>query len=187
MPWPLSHTSALLPHVFSNTSLSPSRRHLSLLKLLPALQPLPVASLASPGPPHPALALVSLPVGCRVRRSEHVPQVHFIWLPCNTKLDSPVCTLLPFVSSNTCLKRQESQNSLSLHSTGTSCCHSTSTLDHSTPKLQEKTNLWTSEETSELISGSLPTNCFKNKAAKDPGDPMIHLVQPSPRINWEYL
>lgn len=103
----------------------------------PALQPLPVASLASPGPPYPALALVSPPVGYRVRRSEHVPQVHFIWLSYNTKLDSPVC--MPFVSSNTCLKRQESQNSLSLHSTGTPCCHSTGALDHSTSKLQKKT------------------------------------------------
>lgn len=103
----------------------------------PALQPLPVASLASSGPPHPALALVSPPVGYRVRRSEHVPQVHFIWLSYNTKLDSPVC--MPFVSSNTCLKRQESQNSLSLHSTGTPCCHSTGALDHSTSKLQKKT------------------------------------------------
>lgn len=133
---------ALVPHLWSASTrvqqhfIITKQETLASPEATPALQPLPVASLASPGPPHPALALVSPPVGYRVRRSEHVPQVHFIWLSYNTKLDSPVC--MPFVSSNTCLKRQESQNSLSLHSTSTPCCHSTGALDHSTSKLQKK-------------------------------------------------
>lgn len=72
----------------------------------PALQPLPVTSLVSPGPPHRALALAPLPVGYRVLRSDHVPQVHFIWFSCNTENCSSICMLLPFVSSNTCQERK---------------------------------------------------------------------------------